>query len=141
MTHLKFKITECLAKEWTSPIYGFFVPHPLITEVDSHRCHEFKCGAPHCKGKGAKVHVMCCYLDTGDRKLTSNLHKHARVCWGADVVRDAVDAKAKLSISDICKRLEGAKKLMDGSLTATSKRQGKGLVRFSIVQHTYDQTQ
>ena len=126
MTHLKFKITECLTKEWTSSIYGFFAPCPLITEVDDCCCHEFICGAPHCKGKGEKVRVMHRYLNTGDRKLTSNLHKHARVCWGADVVWDAVNAKVELSISDIHKGLEGVKKLTDGSPTGTFERQGKG---------------
>ena len=41
-----------MAKEWTSPIYGFFQAHPTIKVINSQCCHEFQCVAPFCKGKG-----------------------------------------------------------------------------------------
>lgn len=39
---------ERMAKDWTSPIYGFFKPRPTIEVVEGRRCHEFQCAAPLC---------------------------------------------------------------------------------------------
>lgn len=73
----------------------------FYVHVDGHPCHDFQCCAPHCKGKGDKPGSVRHYLDTGDRKSMSNLHKHAKICWGTDVVQDAIDSKAGLGVADI----------------------------------------
>ena len=70
----------------------------------------------------------------------SNLHKHAKICWGTDVVQDAIDSKAGLGVADIWKGLVAAKKLNDRTLMAMFERQGKSEVRFSVMQYTYEQT-
>ena len=36
-------ITERLAKKWTSPIYAFFEPTPVIEYVNDRHSHVFKC--------------------------------------------------------------------------------------------------
>jgi hypothetical protein len=120
-----------------SPIYAFFQPIPSITTVDGRRVHEFKCTASHCKGRGKKPRIVICYLDTTDRNSTGSLHKHARLCWGDDIVHGA----------DACGDLDGAReglakarKLQDGSITAAFERKGKGKVTFSHRQHTKVQT-
>jgi hypothetical protein len=39
--HLPIK-PECLAKEWTAPIYAFFAPCPSIEIIDGWQCcHKF----------------------------------------------------------------------------------------------------
>ena len=70
---------ERMSKDWTSPIYAFFGPRPTIEIVDGRRCHEFRCGATVCKGKGAKGRIIRRYLDKADRNSTSNMHKHAKI--------------------------------------------------------------
>jgi len=42
------------------------------------------------KGNGR---IMRRYLDTGDAKSTSNLHKHMKICWGEDTVAAADGTK------------------------------------------------
>jgi len=101
---------ERLSKDWNSPVYAFFKPTPLIEYIKDRRVHVFECNAKHCKGKGNRRMVRR-YLDTSDAKSTSNLCKHAKVCWGeeevatADKTRDANTAR------------EALKKSRDGSIT------------------------
>jgi hypothetical protein len=128
-----------MAKDWTSPIYGFFGHRPEIEVIDGRRCHEFKCNAPHCKGKGAKARLVRRYLDKADRGSTSNLHKHAKICWGAEIVSKALQAKNELTIKEVRKSLSEAK-LQDGTITALFERKGKENVSFSMKQHTYTET-
>ena len=40
---------EWMAKDWTSPIYGFFKPRPTIEVIEGRRCHEFLCAAHFAK--------------------------------------------------------------------------------------------
>ena len=129
-----------MAKDWTSPIYGFFKPRPAIEVVDGHRCHEFKCAAPHCKGKGVRPQIVRRYLDKADKGSTSNMHKHAKNCWGGEIVSKALETKNKLSVNEVRKSLGNAK-LQDGTITASFERKGKGNVTFSTKQHTYAETQ
>ncbi|KAF5374631.1 hypothetical protein D9615_008911 [Tricholomella constricta] len=131
---------ERMAKDWTSPIYGFFGPRPSIEIVDGRRCHEFKCGAPQCKGKGPKPRIVRRYLDKADKGSTSNMHKHAKNCWGEETVKKALETKHELSIEDIRKSLTTAAKQRDGSITAIFERKGKGPVTFSSRPHTYTET-
>jgi hypothetical protein len=128
-----------MAKEWTSPIYGFFQPCPTINVIDGRRCHEFKCAAPLCKGKGTMPWIVRRYLDKGDRNSTSNMHKHAKNCWGEENVSMAPETKGELSVEDVRKNLSSAK-VVDGSITASFERKGKGAVTFSTQQHTYMET-
>jgi hypothetical protein len=66
----------------------FFKLTPSIEYIKGHRVHDFKCSAKHCKGKGNGC-MVCRYLDTSDAKSTSNLRKHARVCWGEETMAAA----------------------------------------------------
>lgn len=82
-----------LTGNWTSPIYALFGPVPDITyDAKGRRAHEFRCTATYCKGK----RIVRRFLDTTDRKSTSNLKRHATVCWGSDVVGDALEARGDL---------------------------------------------
>ncbi|KAF8961229.1 hypothetical protein BDZ97DRAFT_1921434 [Flammula alnicola] len=79
---------KCLQQEWNAPIYAFFYPVPSIGHGDEGRqYHEFKCFA---KGCGKTVRR---YLDKKDAGSTSNMHKHARLCWGVETVKAASDTK------------------------------------------------
>jgi hypothetical protein len=135
--HVVIRDKEQLAQDWTSPIYAFFNPHPLIEVINSRRCHEFVCTAPQCKGKGAKPQIVCRFLDTMDAKSTGNLRKHAKLCWGTDIIDKADDAK---DIASIRKGLATAQKTRDGSITASFERIGKGKVTYMTRQHTYKET-
>lgn len=128
-----------MAKDWTSPIYGFFQARPTIKTIDGRRCHEFQCGAPHCKGKGTTARNVRRYLDKTDRNSTSNMHKHAKNCWGEENVTKALETRGELSVEEVRKNLANAQ-LHDGSITASFERKGKGAVTFSTRQHTYMET-
>jgi hypothetical protein len=69
-------------------VYVFFKPTPTIEYIKDHHVHVFECSAAHCIGKvnGQMVHR---YLNTGNTKSTSNLHKHAKICWGGEAVAAA----------------------------------------------------
>ena len=112
-----------MAKDWVSPIYGFFQARPLIEVDDGRRCHEFICAAPHCKGKGAKPRVVRRYLDKADRGSTSNMHKHAKICWGVEIVSKALETKKELTINEVQRSLSNTK-IQDGTITAMFERQG-----------------
>ena len=73
---------ERLTKEWTAPIYAFFLPTPVIEYIKGRHCHAFRCAAKSCQ------HYVRRFLDTGDAKSTSNMWKHAKKCWSADVISD-----------------------------------------------------
>lgn len=135
----RYDLEERMAKDWTSPIYGFFQARPTIVVVDGRRCHEFQCAAPLCKGKGTRPRIVRRYLDKGDRNSTSNMHKHSKNCWGDEIVSKALEGKGELSIDDVRKSLAQAK-LQDGTITASFERKGKGSVTFSTRQHTYMET-
>ena len=117
----------------------FFQAHPVIGVVAGHRCHEFQCAAPLCKGKGAQAHVVQCYLDKANRNSTSNMHKHAKNCWGEEIASQALKTKRSLTINEVHKSLAGTK-VQNGSIVAAFERKGKGVVTFSTRQHTYEET-
>ena len=121
--------TEKLSKDWVSPIYVFFKPTPAIEYINDHRVHVFECTAPNCKGKanGRKVRR---YLDTTDAKSTSNLRKHAKICWGEEPVA-AADATKNVHAAR-----EALGKYKDSSITAAFRRVAKGKVTYSHRQHT-----
>ena len=77
------------------------------------------------------------YLDTGDKKSTSGLRRHAKVCWGDEVVERASEAG---DIKSARRALDGAKLRRDGSITAVFERNGKGKLTYSHRQHTTAET-
>ena len=82
------KPIEHLKKEWNSPIYAFFGPTP---NIGYHKCwhfHDFRCS------KKNYTKPVCRYLDKADKCLTSNLHRHAKICWGTDTVKVVMGAKS-----------------------------------------------
>ena len=83
---------ERLSKDWISQIYMFFNPVPTIEYIKECCVHVFKCAAVNCLGKGNGQFVHR-YLDTGNAKSTRNLHKHAKICWGEQVVAAAVETR------------------------------------------------
>lgn len=73
------------------------------------------------------------YLDTKDAKSTSNMRKHARICWGEETVAAADRTKEVGVAREVLRKGDG---LRDSSLTAAFERKGKGKVTFSHRQHT-----
>ncbi|KAF8433332.1 hypothetical protein L210DRAFT_877318, partial [Boletus edulis BED1] len=43
-------------KEWTSPIYAFFEPKPLVEEQNGRHLHLFKCASRSCKTTIRRYH-------------------------------------------------------------------------------------
>lgn len=119
-----------MQRDWTSPIYAFFDPDPIIKEVDGRRVHEFKCLARGCK------QTVRCYLDKKDARSTGNMRKHVRSCWGNEVLEAAGQAKDAKEVRDkIVKSV-----LRDGSITAAFERKGNGKITYSHRQHTKTET-
>ena len=112
-----------------SPVYVFFKLTPVIEYINDRRVHVFECTAPTCRGKanGRKVRR---YLDTTDAKSTSNLRKHAKICWGDDTVAVADATK------DIHAARQALGKYKDSSITAAFQRIAKYKVTYSHRQHT-----
>ncbi len=133
----KISRLERLSKEWLSPIYAFFEPMPSIVVVDGRRVHEFRCTAGFCKGRGKNSRIVRRYLDTSDRNSTGNLRKHARICWGDEVLQGA---QACANLDSAREGLRNAKKQRDGSLTAAFEWKGKGKLTFSHRPHTKAET-
>jgi hypothetical protein len=118
-----------MSKDWEAPIYAFFGPEPLVEHVEGRRCHAFQCLAKHCKQKSRSVRR---YLDTSDAKSTGNLQKHAKKCWGTEIVATADKAKTAKEVRDTT-----VKGYLDPqSITAAFERKGKGKVTYSYRQHT-----
>ena len=103
---------------------------PQSIKVEGHPAHEFKCTAQGCK---ATVHH---YLDTKDAGLTGNLRRHARSCWGANVITAADDAR---NADEVHTEMQPGL-LRDESITAAFERKGKGKVTYSHRQHTRQET-
>ena len=103
----------------------------MIEYIKGRRVHVFQCDAKHCKGKG-NGRMVRRYLDTSDAKSTSNLRKHAKVCWGEETVVAADQTR------DLDAAREALNKLKDGSITdafeQVTKKNGKGT--YSHRQHT-----
>ena len=129
-------ILDRLIEEWTSPVYAFFGKIPDISYVNGRCVHEFRCSAKSCKAKGVHKRIVRRYLDTSDCKSTSNLKRHATMCWGAENVEGALAAKVDIEGARVT--LAGLK---DGSITAAFERTGKGKVSYSHRQHSKVETQ
>lgn len=114
-------------------MYAFYSPIPEIEYRDGRKCHIFRCTAQ------ANVtrcgHRIVRYLDTKDAQSTSNLRKHARKCWGEDVIKEADEAGTLDAARTLLRKDAGSDK-RNGSITSHFARQGKGRVTYSHRQHT-----
>lgn len=121
-------------QEWISPIYVFFRATPRIEYFKSRRAHVFECAAGRCKARnGGDVRR---FLDKGDRKSTSNLRKHAKICWGDEAVEAADQTQDVDAAREILKKTN----IRDGSIKAQFEQIGKGKVSYSTRQHTTKET-
>ncbi|KAH9027888.1 hypothetical protein EDB85DRAFT_1868141, partial [Lactarius pseudohatsudake] len=73
-----------LSKKWTARVYVFFKPTPSIEYVDGHKAYIFKCSRRCCHSTTSKF--VRHYLYTADASSTSNLHRHAKICWGEEAI-------------------------------------------------------
>ncbi|KAF8257665.1 hypothetical protein EI94DRAFT_1556419, partial [Lactarius quietus] len=120
---------ERLSKDWDAPIYTFFKPMPVVEYIDQRKAHVFECAAHSCHGWSRFVRR---YLDTGDAKSTSNLRRHAKLCWGEEIVTTADDARNAKTAREA---LRHGKKV-NGSIMSAFQRIAKGQVTYSHCQHT-----
>jgi hypothetical protein len=67
------------------------------------------------------------------------MHKHAKNCWGGEIVSKAWETKNDLTINKVRRSLSKAK-IQDGTITAMFERKGKESVTFLMKQHTYLET-
>ena len=114
--------------DWSSPIYAFFHPIPSIGHKKGRHFHEFRCFAKSCWKS------ICRYLDTTDAGSTSNIHKHAKKCWGVDTI------KAAMNTGNVTEALDILSKYKDGSIAAAFRLKGKGKATYSHQQHTTTET-
>jgi hypothetical protein len=119
-----------MSKKWTSPVYVFFKKTPQIEYKQGRRAHVFECGAGRCKGRNTRYVYR--FLDKGDSNSTSNLLRHAKICWGAEVVEAATATRDLEAARDILAKM----KPRDGSILAEFQRIGKGKVTYRHSQHT-----
>ena len=81
------------------------------------------------KGNGRMVRR---YLDTGNAKSTSNLRKHAKICWGEEAVAAADKTRDVRAAREALAKM----KLVDSSITAAFERVAESRVTYSHRQHT-----
>ena len=81
--------------------------------------------------------MVCCYLDTTDAKSTSNLRKHAKICWGEEAVMAADQTRDVLAARDTLEKMS----TKDGSILEAFERVAKSKVTYSHHQHTTIETQ
>ncbi|KAF8256912.1 hypothetical protein EI94DRAFT_1559416, partial [Lactarius quietus] len=118
-----------LSKKWDAPIYVFFKPSATIEYVDRRKAHVFECGAARCCCKSKYVWR---FLYTGDASLTSNMCRHAKICWGDETVT-AADSMGSLRLAHLTL---SKKKKGSGSITSAFERVGKGKITYSQRAHT-----
>ncbi|KAH9045962.1 hypothetical protein EDB84DRAFT_1258221, partial [Lactarius hengduanensis] len=119
-----------LRGDWDAPIYVFSKP-PFVEYINGRKSHVFECGASHCRKQKRFVRR---YLDKTDKTSTGNLHRHARGCWGVDVVA-AADATRD---GDAARAALVNHKKLDGSIVAMFRRIRikEEAVTYSHRQHT-----
>ena len=113
-------------------MYVFFKQRRLVEYINNHRVHVFECGATCCMGKGNGWMVHR-YLNTGDAKSTSNLCKHAKICWGEEAVAAADNMRGVQAVQEALEKL----KLVDGSITAAFEQVAKNNVMISLFFRFY----
>ena len=123
-----------MAKKWTSPVYVFFKKTPRIEEKGGRRCHVFVCAAGKCKRRNGRLVYR--FLDKGDANSTSNLLRHAKICWGSE----AVEAATATQNLDAARDVLSKTKLRDGTILAEFQRISKNKVTYRHTQHTTSET-
>jgi hypothetical protein len=118
-----------LSKKWDAPVYVFFKAPPTVQYFNNRKAHVFECAASPCRNKTKSVRR---FLYTGDTSSTSNLRRHARLCWG-DEALDAADETRDIKTA---REALANHKGLNGSITAAFKRVGTGAVTYSHRQHT-----
>ena len=120
---------ERLRKDWDAPIYVFFKPLPSIQYIQTRKAHVFECAAAQCH---CRTRFVRRFLDTSDAKSTSNLRRHAKVCWSDEAVEAADGTK---DIKAACTALQSLK-TVNGSITTAFQQLGERQVQYSHRQHT-----
>ena len=119
-----------MLRKWSSPVYVFFKGTPQIEYKDGRRCHVFSCAASKCKGRNGRNVIR--YLDKGDANSTSNLLRHAKICWGSEAVEAATATQNLDAARDVLTKT----KLRDGTIVAEFQRLSKDKVTYRHTQHT-----
>lgn len=125
-------LVGCLMKDWTAPIYAFFRPNPIIDHINGRRVHVFTCAAKTCSGKGKNGRQVRRFLATSDATSTSNLRRHANICWTEATVKAASGAGNAHAARSVLARVD----LKDGAITTAFERIRKDRVSYSHRQHT-----
>ena len=76
--------------------------------------------------------VCASAYSTGDAKSTSNLRKHAKICWGEEAVAAADKTRDVRAAREALAKM----KLVDSSITAAFERVAESRVTYSHRQHT-----
>jgi hypothetical protein len=118
-----------LQKEWDSPIYVFFKPIPTIQYIENRKAHVFECAASQCH---CRTRFVRRFLDTGDAKSTSNLRRHAKLCWSEEAVEAADGTRNVKAARTALQNL----KTKNGSITAAFQQVGERRVVYSHRQFT-----
>ena len=118
-----------MARKWSSPVYVFFKRTPQIEYKGGRRCHVFECAAGKCKGRNGRLVYR--FLNKGDANSTSNLLRHARICWGSE----AVQAATAMQDLDAAREVLSKTKLRDGTILAKFQRLSKDKVTNRHTQH------
>ena len=91
----------------------------MIENIGGRRVHVFECIAEVCKARGKKARQVNRYLDKADARSTSNLRKHAKVCWGSEVVEAADRTKnieaTRAVVAEIASRNSSMSPVLDSS--------------------------
>jgi hypothetical protein len=119
-----------MSRKWSSPVYVFFKKTPQIEYKSGRRCHVFECAAGRCRGRNGRNIFR--FLDKGDANSTSNLLRHAKICWGTE----AVEAASATRDLDAARDVLAKTKLRDGTILAEFQRIAKDKVTFKHTQHT-----
>ena len=131
----KMKLAH-LKQGWNAPAYAFFKSTPDIEYFNDRQAHVFTCLAKSCKGKGKFSTNVNHFVNKGDASSTSNLQKHAKICWGEDVL---VAADKTRDVSLAC-GIVAKSGLGNASITAMFDQAGKATVSYSHRQHTKTET-
>ncbi|KAJ7938053.1 hypothetical protein B0H13DRAFT_1588129 [Mycena leptocephala] len=112
-----------MKKKWNSPIYSFFSDNVTICKgEDGRRYHFFKCASSRCKGEFFRAFENTDGSRASDAGSTSNLRKHAILCFGRHTVDSAIAGQGP--------------KNPDGSVFAAFARAGQKPVTVTHRAHT-----
>ena len=68
------------------------------------------------------------------------MRKHARHCWGEEIIKNADEAKEDLTLDNIREHIAEVKREKDGSIVACFDCMGKEKVRYMMRQYTYEES-